>query len=93
MEILLLAVPFITSTIMFAIKKLAGLYMTDNGPSARPWLRAMLVFLSLVGYVAAAQLSGVPVDPNIVTQDVMAFMATGVLAYLAHAFYNSAFRR
>jgi hypothetical protein len=35
----------------------------------------------------------VPVDPNIVTQDVIAFIGTGVLAYLAHAFYNSAFRR
>jgi hypothetical protein len=46
-----------------------------------------------VGYVATAQLSGVPVEPNIVTQDVIAFIATGVLAYLAHAFYNSAFRR
>lgn len=93
MEILLLAVPFITSTIMFAVKRLSGLYMTNNGPTARPWLRALLVFLSFVGYVATAQLSGVPVDPNIVSQDVVALIGTGVLAYLAHAFYNSAFRR
>ena len=66
--------------------------MTGNGPDARPWLRALLVLFSFLGYVASAQLSGAPIDPNIVTQDV-AFIGTGVLAYLSHAFYNSAFRR
>jgi hypothetical protein len=88
MEILLLAVPFITSCVMFTVKKLAGLYMTNNGPDARPWLRALLVLFSFLGYVATAQLSGVPVDPNVVTQDVIALIGTGVLAYLSHAFYN-----
>jgi hypothetical protein len=34
-----------------------------------------------------------PLDPNIVSQDEMAFIGTGVLAYLAYALYNSAFRR
>jgi hypothetical protein len=92
MELALLAVPFITSAVMFIIKKLAGLYMTDNGPSARPWLRVFLVLLSLFGYVATAQLNNVPIDPNIVSNDVTMLLGTGVLAYLAHAFYNSAFR-
>jgi hypothetical protein len=31
MELLLLAVPFITSIILFGVKWLAGFYMTDNG--------------------------------------------------------------
>lgn len=93
MEILLLAVPFIVSGIMFGVKWLSGLYMTNNTVDAKPWLRALLVLFSFLGYIASAQLSGAPIDPNVVTQDVMAFIGTGVLAYLAHAFYNSAFRR
>jgi hypothetical protein len=91
-QLTLLAVPFITSGIMFVIKWLAGLYMTDNGPDTRPWLRVFLVLISMFGYVATAQISNTPIDPNIVSQDVTMFLSTGVLAYLAHAFYNSAFR-
>jgi hypothetical protein len=93
MELTLLAVPFITTAVMFIVKKLAGLYMTDNGPATRPVLRTFLVLLSLFGYVATAQLNNTPIDPNIVSQDVTMLLSTGVLAYLAHAFYNSAFRR
>jgi hypothetical protein len=93
MELMLLAVPFITSALMFVIKWLVGLAMTDNGPTTTPWLRALLVMFSLLGYVGTAALNGTPVDPNIVSQDVTLFIGTGVLAYLAHAFYNSAFRR
>jgi hypothetical protein len=92
MELALLAVPFITTAIMFIVKKLAGLYMTDNGPTARPWLRVFLVVISFFGYVATSQLNNTPIDPNIVSQDVTMLLSTGVLAYLAHAFYNSAFR-
>ena len=67
--------------------------MTDNGPAARPWLRALLLLFSLVGTIAAAQLSGTPSGPNVVSADVLAIVQTGVVAYLAHAFYTSAFRR
>lgn len=93
MELALLAVPFITSAVMFVIKWLAGLYMTDNGPVARPWLRTFLVLISFFGYVATSQLNNTPIDVNIVSQDITMLLSTGVLAYLAHAFYNSAFRR
>jgi hypothetical protein len=67
--------------------------MTDNGPAARPWLRVFLVLISLFGYVATAQLNNTPIDPNIVSNDVAMLLGIGVLSYLAHAFYNSAFRR
>jgi hypothetical protein len=53
----------------------------------------LLVLFSFFGYHADMAISGAPLDPNIVSQDVTAFIATGVLAYLAHAFYNSVFRR
>jgi hypothetical protein len=60
---------------------------------ARPWLRAILILFSFFGYLADTALNGTLLDPNIVSQDVLALMGTGVLAYLAHAFYNSMFRR
>jgi hypothetical protein len=43
--------------------------------------------------MAASALNGTPLDTNVVSDLVRAFIETGVLAYLAHAFYNSAFRR
>jgi hypothetical protein len=32
--------------------------MTDNGVDARPWLRALLILFSFLGYVASALLNG-----------------------------------
>jgi hypothetical protein len=93
MDLMLLAVPFITSALMFVVKWLSGLYMTDNGLATRPWLRFALISFSLIGSIATAQLNRMPIDPNVVSQDVVMLIQTGVLAYLAHAFYNSAFRR
>ena len=93
MELLLLTVPFITSIIMFGVKALAGLYMTDNSSEPRPFLRSVLVTFSLGGYIATQTLAGQEIDPNRVSEFVQMFFATGVLAYLSHAFYNSAFRR
>ena len=48
-HLLVLGVPFITTGIMFAFKWLAGLYMTGDGPEARPWPRALLVLTSFLG--------------------------------------------
>ena len=93
MNLLLLAVPFITSVIMFGVKWLAGLNATDNGAQPRPFLRTMLVVVSLGGVIATSTLNGTPVDPNVVSQDLIAILETGVLAFFAHAFYNSVFRR
>src|ERR1700750_2233164 len=42
--------------------------------------------------VATNQLNNTPIDPNIVSQDVVALLGTGVLSYLAHAFYSSTFK-
>jgi hypothetical protein len=88
-----LATPFITSGVMFVVKWLVGLAMTDNGDATKWWLRALLVVLSLLGYVADSALNGTPVDPNIVSSDVVMFVSTGALAYLAHAFYSTLFRQ
>ena len=93
MELLLLLVPFITSIIMFAVKALAGLAMTDNDGKPKVFLRSVLVIFSLGGYIATQTLAGQDVDPNRVSELVEVFLSTGVLAYLSHAFYNSAFRR
>lgn len=90
---LLILVPFITSAIMFGVKRLAGLAMTNNGEKTKPYLRSLLVLFSLGGVVAAGFLSGQEIDPNAVSELVVAFLETGVVAYLAHAFYNSLFRK
>jgi hypothetical protein len=93
MDSLLLLVPFITSAIMFGVKALAGLYLVGNGETEKPWLRAILIGVSLLGVVATNFLNGTPVDPQQVSSLVTAFIQTGVLAYFAHAFYNSAFKQ
>jgi hypothetical protein len=93
MSILLLAVPFITSAIMFAIKWLAGFYAVGNGPDAKPVLRSLLLVLSLIGVLTTSIVNGTPVDPNTVSDLVTALLATLGTAYFAHAFYNSAFKR
>lgn len=93
MDFVLLAVPFITSTIMFGVKALAGLAMTDNGGTPRVFLRTVLVIFSLGGYIATKILAGEDVEVDRVSQLVEMFFSTGVLSYLSHAFYNSAFRR
>jgi hypothetical protein len=61
--------------------------------TARPWLRALLILVSLFGVVATNATAGTPVDPNAVSDLIRGFFETGVLAYFSHAFYNSAFRR
>ncbi len=66
---------------------------TGNGATAKPWLRAVLLGISLAAYIATQIVNGTSVDPNVVSTDLQAIVATGVLAYFAHAFYNSAFRR
>ena len=93
MDLLLLLVPFITSAIMFGVKAVAGYALVDNGPAAKPWLRAVLIGLSLLGVIATNFLNGTPVDATQVSSLVSAFIQTGVLTYFAHAFYNSAFKR
>lgn len=92
MEILFLLVPFITTAIMQGIKKLAGLFATDNGPGERVWLRTMLVALSFFGVVATSLLNGTPIDANTVSDLVKTLLGTALTAYLSHAFYRSAAR-
>jgi hypothetical protein len=57
------------------------------------WLRAILADGSFCGVVSTQFLSSSPVDPNVVSADVPAFIATRKLAFFAHAFYNLPLRR
>ena len=86
-------VPFITSTVMFGIKRLAGLNLIGNAQNQKPWLRAILLTLSLCGVVATNFLNGTPVDASQVSSVITALLQALPVAYFAHAFYNSAFAR
>ena len=72
----ILAVPFATTCVMFAVKKLGGYKAMGNGPEAKPWLRAILVVLALIGTISTAQINGTPVDPNTVSDLIMTFIET-----------------
>jgi hypothetical protein len=56
---------------MFGSKWLVGPAAIDNGPDARPWLRALLIVFSFLGYLADTALTGATLDPNIVGQDAL----------------------
>jgi hypothetical protein len=88
MELLTLALPFLTSAVMFAFKKIAALNAFDNGAEARPWLRALLAGTSVIGVGALALLNGTPLNPDSVSGLLQTVMATIANAYLAHAFYS-----
>jgi hypothetical protein len=86
-EGLVLFLPFATSAVMFAAKKLSGLAATDNGSSAR-WLRILLMCVSLMGIMSTSALSGEPIQANVVTDWIKLIAETVVNAYFAHAFYK-----
>jgi hypothetical protein len=88
MEIAYLLVPFVTSGILQGVKWLAGLYLSQNGPAERVWLRTLLIIFSFFGMVASSLLNGTPLDANTVTDDVRAVLGTLIAAYLSHAFYK-----
>jgi hypothetical protein len=89
MELLFLALPFVTSSLMFFYKKVATLSMFDNGAAARPWLRALLILTSVAGVVATALLNGQPLNPDSISTLVQLLFGTAANAYLSHAFYRS----
>jgi hypothetical protein len=87
MEVLLLALPVLTSAVMFAFKKIATLAMFANGAEARPWLRALLIVTSLFGVGSTALLNGTPVNADSVSYLLQLLVGTGINAFMAHAFY------
>jgi len=92
MELLVLALPFLTSSLMFAYKRLAGLRMFLNGAEAHPWLRALLIGTSLIGVFATALLNGAQPDVTTVQgllESFMVVIGTGLNAYLSHVFYQT----
>ena len=89
---MILAVPFITSAIMFAVKWLTGFYAVGSRPDAKPVRRSVLLVLSFIGVLTTSIVNGTPV-PDTVSDLVTALLATLGTAYFAHAFYNSAFKR
>lgn len=47
------------------------LFSSWQSRAARPWLLAILILFSFFGYLADTALNGTPLDPNIVSQDVL----------------------
>jgi hypothetical protein len=52
MELIVLAVSFVTNGIVFGAKKLAGLAMFSNGAEAKPFLRFTMILFCAIGVVA-----------------------------------------
>jgi hypothetical protein len=88
MELLTLALPFATTAVMFALKKVAQFRMFDNGAEARPWLRALLIITSVIGTGALSFLNGTDVNPDSISYLIQLLLQTGANAYLSHSFYN-----
>lgn len=89
-ELLTLALPLITTAVMFGFKWLAGLKAFENGAQAKPWLRVLLIGTSLVGTFAVAVLNGQEIDAGRVSDDLWAIMMTLGTAYLSHTVYKAA---
>lgn len=64
MEFILLAVPVITTAVMFVVKKLAGLAMFQNGARNKPFLRFVLILVTISGMAAGSALTGNEIDPD-----------------------------
>jgi hypothetical protein len=89
MEFIVLLVPIVATGVMFGVKKLAGLYSVGNGSKYHVPLRMILIVLSLLGTVATGTLNGTEIDVDSISSMVLAFMQTGVSAYLSHTFYRA----
>lgn len=89
MELITLAVPFVTTLVMSFIKLLAGMNIVGNPGRTHPMLRATLIVFSALGVVATAWLTGNAVDPNNISELVKALIETLVTAYLSHSVYKA----
>ena len=88
MDFITVAVPFVTTAIMFGVKQLAGLHMFQNGASAKPFLRFALVLFSLLGIVSTSMLSGQPIDPDSISSLAIVAVETVLSALGSHFIYK-----
>jgi hypothetical protein len=88
MELLLFLVPPAVTGFLFIAKWLAGLAMFNNGASQRPYLRAILVLLTLVGMVSTSVLTGNPLDADSVTAWMTLLLQTVLGAFGSHFLYR-----
>lgn len=89
MEIILLAVPPAVTAIMFGVKRLAGLALFENGASAHPFLRLMLILFSLLGILSTSLLTGNEIDADSVSTLVVLALGTGGSAFGSHWLYKA----
>jgi hypothetical protein len=87
MELLILAVPFLTTAIMFGVKWLANLAMFANGAVHKPWLRFVLVLLSLIGVVSSSLITGAEINPDSISNLVLIGVQALLSAGASHVFY------
>ena len=87
MELITLALPFVTGAIMFAFKWVGGFASFGNGAEAKPLLRLFLAVLSIVGAWALAFLNDTPIDPNMITGLAQIGITAALNGLLAHGFY------
>jgi hypothetical protein len=88
MELIVLAVPFLTTATMFLAKKLAGMEMFANGAGAKPFLRFSLVLFSLCGIVATSLLTGQEINPDSITSLAVVAIETVLSAFGSHFIYR-----
>lgn len=64
MELIVLAVSFVTNGIVFGAKKLAGLAMFSNGAEAKPFLRFTMILFCAIGVVAKSLVTRQEINPD-----------------------------
>lgn len=87
MDLIAFAVPPIVTGIMFIYKKVAGFDWFVNGEHTKPFLRVMLVLLSLIGMMSTSLLTGKELDLDSVTAIVKLGLVTALSAYGSHWIY------
>jgi hypothetical protein len=87
MDLIAFLVPFVVTGIMFMFKKAAGLAWFVNGAEARPFLRVLLVGLSLIGLLSTSILTGKELDVDSVTALAKLGLLTLLSAYGSHWLY------
>src|SRR5690349_7016235 len=87
MDLIVFAVPPVVTGIMFVFKKIAGLNWFVNGASARPWLRVLLVVLSLIGMLSTSLVTGSEINVDSVAALVKLGVMTVLSAYGSHWLY------
>jgi hypothetical protein len=87
MELIVFAVPPVVTGIMFVFKKIAGYNWFVNGAQAQPWLRTLLIVLSLVGMLSTSLVTGEQINLDSVTSLATLGISTALSAYGSHWLY------